>query len=545
MKIQTKRILDTKNYLNNQIILHCPNEADVKTAYNQLSSTGCVEISSSISDLSSVLYALETNAFWGISIYPVQKFARGVKLIAFKGGNEPCYDTGKSAIYCGGAYAAYDDDQHLLFGEKKVCEKTAGIYCLPIYKKWVIVTGENSELISLLHTSPVPFDCDTFEQDIAMLVKSLSPSRPENKPYTSTLYCGPFKMLILNDGTIVQRGLPLMIQQSSASALVDSGECIMLEGDMVEKSQKPVNLKDIYQKQGPVCLSEARGINFQFDTIDARDLTILDETPSEMQQRLIKLIDSNTEYFMITGSDSRDLDGCCPSDGVKSANRLVEAGILQVARTDATSGNCPVNIYAFAGEIHSKSTQPEFHINQEFRDQVTQYLQQKSNGSKKLWFTILRWTLLLFVIFSVGVMISNEIKESNFEINSFSDASLVNNLKLPILSGVVVLQFHRSQRCRFCNDMEEHTRETLNTHFPDEMITNKIDFQLVNMDLPEYGNLIKKYDLFTSTIVFIELNEGESKRWKIFNEAWYLTDNRQKFIQTLRSELQRFRDGVE
>lgn len=292
-------------------------------------------------------------------------------------------------------------------------------------------------------------------------------------------------------------------------------------------------------------ISESQYYLDNVDRFGLPDFKILGEIPIEMRDRLNKLIESNSEYFVITGSDSRDLDGCCPSDGVTSANQLVEAGILQVVRTDVTSGNCPINIYAFNGEIGLKSNQPDFQINQVFRDQVKQYLQQESNGSKNVWLTILRWSLLLFVIFSIVVMISNEIRISTNEINSFSDNSLVEKLNLPFQNGVLILQFHRSQRCEFCNNMENHTRETLDAYFTIEIKTNKVAFQLVNMDLPEYGNLLKNYDLFTSTIVFIDLLEGESIRWKIFTEAWYLTDNKQQFTEAFRTALQNFRDGIE
>lgn len=104
------------------------------------------------------------------------------------------------------------------------------------------------------------------------------------------------------------------------------------------------------------------------------DLSALDEMPSETKERLLKLIASQSEYFIITGSDPLDLAGCCPSDGVRAANQLVGAGILQVVQSKSTPDSCPVNIYAFSGEIKAGDSKPEFTIDREFRQKIKGYL---------------------------------------------------------------------------------------------------------------------------------------------------------------------------
>ncbi len=154
--LNDKGTLKVKDFLENKIILHCPSENDIDAAYDNLPAAGNIEMTCSLANLSQVMHSLEIAGFFGIFIIPHQELIRGVKIVAYKGKEKPCYDTGKSACYHGSAFAAVDDDHHLLFKETQVCEKTAIIYNLPVYKKLVKITKGNPELITRLTTDPAP-----------------------------------------------------------------------------------------------------------------------------------------------------------------------------------------------------------------------------------------------------------------------------------------------------------------------------------------------------------------------------------------------------
>ena len=271
------------------------------------------------------------------------------------------------------------------------------------------------------------------------------------------------------------------------------------------------------------------------------DLSALDEMPSETKERLLKLIASQSEYFIITGSDPLDLAGCCPSDGVRAANQLVEAGILQVVQSKSKPDSCPVNIYAFLGEIKKGDSKPEFTIDQEFRQKINGYL-TNMKSKRKLWNVLMRGSLLLFVVISLGGFAVN-IWNNNIASKDSSNIDLIKEFELPFQNGVLILQFHRTQRCKFCADMENNTKEMLNTYFPDELKNENIVFRTVDMESPRYKSFAKKYNIFTSTLVLIDVAEGIESRGKIITEAWYLTNKKQKFIEMLRSELLEFQEG--
>ncbi len=83
----------------------------------------------------------------------------------------------------------------------------------------------------------------------------------------------------------------------------------------------------------------------------------------------------------------------------------------------------------------------------------------------------------------------------------------------------------------------------LNTYFPDDLKEKNVVFRTVDMELPRYKSLVKKYNIFTSTLVLVDVVEGIESRWEIVTEAWYLTNKKQKFMEMLRSEILEFQES--
>ena len=122
-----------------------------------------------------------------MQINPQGLAARNLEIRGFKG---PCYETGRSASYEGEALAALDDDNHLLFVDMRVCEKTGGLYAQQPYEELVSVTDADPALMEKLDLEPVPFDCDTLERDAGNLREKVSGEPVAER--AKALYCGPF-----------------------------------------------------------------------------------------------------------------------------------------------------------------------------------------------------------------------------------------------------------------------------------------------------------------------------------------------------------------
>jgi len=127
------------------------------------------------------------------------------------------------------------------------------------------------------------------------------------------------------------------------------------------------------------------------------DLAPLNEASDEMRNRLKEMIVRGDPYFILTGSDPEDKEGCCPSNEVGEANRLARAGVLDTYGA-AFNADCPVTIYAFAGEIHKQKDPPEFSFNHELRGSVRERIEKGRTISRPV---ALRAALVLFAVASL------------------------------------------------------------------------------------------------------------------------------------------------
>jgi hypothetical protein len=376
--------MDIQNvgFLAKTLTLTSPTPADLMKAYQSLSARGSVTITCAPAEIGSVLLAAENAGFFGMRV-------DGTSITAHKGKEGACYDSGRSARYLGSAAAVLDDDNHLLSGTLRVCEKTGRLYSSEAYRGCLEVTEADPALLARLEKDPAPFDCDTFQADAKALAESLKPGpRPERS--TPVLYPGPFKLLILRDGTLLRRGCAELLSPEQAEELAKRDGAWTGPAAVPGPARIPENYVDLYRRDGAACLLgdlslEARPAG------KAPNFDALDEVPPEMKRRLLAVLDRNEDYFILTGSDPAQKDGCCPSNDVGVANRLAEAGILD-SHSAGSNSDCPVTLYAFASEIRAGVGKPRFVRNDAFRAAVRRRFESGPRLSRK---AALRLALLL------------------------------------------------------------------------------------------------------------------------------------------------------
>ena len=133
------------------------------------------------------------------------------------------------------------------------------------------------------------------------------------------------------------------------------------------------------------------------------NLGALNEASDDMRRRLLAMIERGDPYFILTGSDPNQKDGCCPSNEVGEANRLAEAGILDTLGASFNT-DCPVTIYAFLGEI-KKGDAPDFTKNEALRASVREGIQKGRRLSPalalRILLVVLRLARLLAIVFGI------------------------------------------------------------------------------------------------------------------------------------------------
>ncbi len=356
----------------NLINIKAADRNKIEQAYSKLARWGALETACRVKELPKALELIENAGFFGLNIKFINN--QSALISARKGKDGPCYDTGRTAFYLGSALAVLDDDNHFIYKSIRVCEKTGSVYGSKTYKGHLRVTPADKKLIKTIGTDPVPFNCDTFEKDTLLLSSMVKYSA--EKPETPLLYPGPFKKIILKNGTIIRRGEISLVSAKTARGLVKTEQCITLNpGNLFAEPAIPSNFQKEYKKSGPFFILDKIPAAAPITVLKSSEFEKLINLPDELRNKLQSVIKHKIPYFVITGSDPRIAGGCCPSIEVYFANKLAKAGILSSWMPPLSKDACTMTVYAFKGEMRDiKTGEPKFKINSPFRAKVLKHL---------------------------------------------------------------------------------------------------------------------------------------------------------------------------
>jgi hypothetical protein len=531
-------------FFRSTVHLSSPSREEVEAAFTDLPRQGRALVACRLAELSDVLGYLEDAGFFGMRMRLGERTAR---VSAFKGKEGPCHDTGRSARYAGAAQAALDDDNHLLFGETRVCEKTAQIYASPVYSETVSVTGGDAALLAKLAGDPAAFDCDTFEEDARRLAASFGGAGEEGPPAVPIIYPGPFRLLVLPDGSILRRGLPTLVRSGLADDLAGKDGCVLLVGERARGAGPPESYAVEFGERGAAFLLGPAPVGAAFEAAGEPRMEALDHVTPGFAERLRRMIERKESYFILTGTDPGDRHGCCPSADVGEAERLVDSGVLGAWRPHSPPGSCPATVYAFAGEIGAggadrplggapgtAGSRPSFEPNTRLRKAVAERLGGDERGPSRLPVALARWSLLAFVAASVAFAFVRAGGEAGQGAYS-GDAAAV----FPGGRGVLVLFFHPSERCAACDEMERLARATLERHFAGETAEGLVAMRSVNLDSPVGRRMRERLGLYTSTLALVRVRDGREQGTEKLSEAWQVPGPEGSFVEKMKSALSR------
>ena len=332
------------------VYLHNPTFIELDDAYRSLPKFE--EIKLKTSNCESSIHDLEKIGFVAIEVISYSSEDHpNCTIRAFKGKHGPCHFTGWKAKYSGAALAALDDDNHLLFRDKYkvVCEKTINIYSLPPFEN--LIDCKNTSKEPDLDNSIIETETGDFETDQSLLFNQLKVLKMNSENRNVLFYPGPFRSLILQDGTMVRRGKWSSIPESMANDLIRKDGLFVLNGNQEVKAPY---FQEEYTKYGSACLlDDFKPVAIVRPEIET-DFSKFHAISDKFRTRLLRVIDNGKKHFILIGNDASDKLGCCPSEEVTDANFLVKYGILDALAEPIQGDSCPVTMYAFKGEISSK-----------------------------------------------------------------------------------------------------------------------------------------------------------------------------------------------
>lgn len=108
--------------------------------------------------------------------------------------------------------------------------------------------------------------------------------------------------------------------------------------------------------------------------------------------------------------------------------------------------------------------------------------------------------LIIFAVFLMALSAKGQ-KIGDTIISNNSD-----NLK------VKVLYFHITHRCQGCTTIETLVRKTIDDGFKDYLETGYLDLYILNCELPENKDLVKKYDAYGATLAITSYVDGREDK---------------------------------
>jgi hypothetical protein len=101
---------------------------------------------------------------------------------------------------------------------------------------------------------------------------------------------------------------------------------------------------------------------------------------------------------------------------------------------------------------------------------------------------------------------------------------------------IVAYYFHGNVRCVSCKTIEAYSAEAVKTGFKKELKSGVLEWRVVNVEEKGNEHFIKDYQLYTKSLVLVEMKDGKQVRWKNLERVWDLLRNKEKFLKYVQDE---------
>ena len=111
---------------------------------------------------------------------------------------------------------------------------------------------------------------------------------------------------------------------------------------------------------------------------------------------------------------------------------------------------------------------------------------------------------------------------------------------IPEVKKVAVYYFHNTIRCATCMRMEEYSAFALRAGFPKELNNGQIEWQVVNMQMPENQHFVKDFQLQLSSLIIVRFKDGKRVEWRNLEKIWDHVGNIDDFVKYVQNNVKAF-----
>jgi hypothetical protein len=149
---------------------------------------------------------------------------------------------------------------------------------------------------------------------------------------------------------------------------------------------------------------------------------------------------------------------------------------------------------------------------------------------------VIRTVLILFAVGSLAYMGFREVLARNGG-DAVDPLTVTSNGFTPDL---LVYYLSIGKECTTCDQIEAYTKETLETHFAEAMASGRIQWRFADMDQPEHKHFFEEYNLYTKSVVLVDVENGERGAYENLEKVWDYVYDKEKFTAYVREHVEAF-----
>jgi len=152
------------------------------------------------------------------------------------------------------------------------------------------------------------------------------------------------------------------------------------------------------------------------------------------------------------------------------------------------------------------------------------------------------WTtriLLAFVIFSFGFGVGREVGRRHGAASPEA-AGRNGGATAPGEDKVLVYYMHTTFRCVTCNTIERMAKEIVQNDFAEALAAGGIEWREANFQ--EREDLARKYDIASSCVVVVRIEDGRETGFQRLDEVWTLADKPAAFADYVANAIRKYLD---
>ncbi len=144
-----------------------------------------------------------------------------------------------------------------------------------------------------------------------------------------------------------------------------------------------------------------------------------------------------------------------------------------------------------------------------------------------------------FMLCSVGLAIAGSGETPVTDPNRSEEVSATQNAG-ESQRQIMVYYFHGARRCKTCLLIENTAHDIVSSLFAKELEGGEMAWKTVNYDEPDHNHFLKDFGLVSSSLVIVEMKDGEPADFEILQEAWSLARDKRAFEQYIEQSMLKY-----